>query len=216
MTSIDARISAAQQLRLNMDSSLTRLENSNDGANKAELTVDIRKTLTKFKTELDALETAVECDGSMLRNKYRQRLQQFKHLAEEFEKSVTFAESRNAQYNRQRLLEGYSPGPANSSRAQAHLDQNASLLRSRNELIDNIAMAQQTLTNLKMQGETLKRAHQSILDVANRLGLSSSIIRMIERKDFTNRLLVYGGMLLTMLVIGATWYYFRYLPRNHA
>lgn len=51
--------------------------------------------------------------------------------------------------------------------------------------------------------------HIKILDVASTLGLSRSIMRVIERRQFMDQLILYGGMFVTLLVIFLLWYYLR-------
>ncbi len=46
-----------------------------------------------------------------------------------------------------------------------------------------------------------------VLDVLNRIGLSDSVLRLAERRQRLDKLLVYGGMLLTLLlVVGLYWW----------
>jgi hypothetical protein len=37
--------------------------------------------------------------------------------------------------------------------------------------------------------------------------VSRSLMRMIERRQFFDKLVVYGGMLLTTILVFAMWYY---------
>lgn len=48
--------------------------------------------------------------------------------------------------------------------------------------------------------------------MANTLGMSSSLLKIIERTDHWNALLTYGCMVLTLVIIGLAYYYFRFLP----
>jgi hypothetical protein len=48
-------------------------------------------------------------------------------------------------------------------------------------------------------------AHKKVLDVANTLGLSNSLIRIIERREGMDKLIVYGGMFLTLCLLA--WCY---------
>lgn len=46
-----------------------------------------------------------------------------------------------------------------------------------------------------------------VLDVLNSIGLSDSVLRLAERRQRLDKLLVYGGMLLTLLlVVGLYWW----------
>ncbi|KAI7838538.1 hypothetical protein COHA_007681 [Chlorella ohadii] len=57
------------------------------------------------------------------------------------------------------------------------------------------------------QRDRLKATHRKVLDVLNRIGLSDSVLRLAERRQRLDKLLVYGGMLLTLLlVVGLYWW----------
>ena len=47
-----------------------------------------------------------------------------------------------------------------------------------------------------------QKAHTTLLDVGNVLGLSNSLLRVISQRQSGDKMLVYGGMLLTTLLLG--------------
>jgi septal ring factor EnvC (AmiA/AmiB activator) len=71
------------------------------------------------------------------------------------------------------------------------------------------AMTRQSLDSLQNQTATLKGAQTKMLDIANLLGLSSSLMNVISSKESRNARLVYGGMLLTLFITGIAYWYFR-------
>ena len=64
------------------------------------------------------------------------------------------------------------------------------------------------LNNLKEQRVTLKGAHKKILDVANTLGLSNTVMRLIERRTSQDKFILYGGMIFTCVIMFLIWKYF--------
>lgn len=57
------------------------------------------------------------------------------------------------------------------------------------------------------QRERLKATHRKVLDVLNRVGLSDSVLRLAERRQRLDKLLVYGGMIaVLLLVVGLYWW----------
>lgn len=46
--------------------------------------------------------------------------------------------------------------------------------------------------------------------MGNTLGLSRSVMRMIENRQNLDKMLVYGGMLLTLLFLFALLYFFKW------
>ena len=63
------------------------------------------------------------------------------------------------------------------------------------------------LNSLGEQRGRLKKAHRTVLDIANVLGLSNSLLQMIERREFGDRVIVFGGMVLTCIILIACWWY---------
>ncbi|XP_053681116.1 probable Golgi SNAP receptor complex member 2 [Anopheles nili] len=57
------------------------------------------------------------------------------------------------------------------------------------------------LDGLRSQRETLKGARKRILDVGNTLGLSNQTMKMIERRLVEDKYVLYGGMIITTVII---------------
>jgi hypothetical protein len=53
-------------------------------------------------------------------------------------------------------------------------------------------------------------AHKKLLDVGNTLGLSRSVMRMIENRQNLDKMIVYGGMLFTLLFLFGLLYFFKW------
>ncbi|GBG75696.1 hypothetical protein CBR_g20321 [Chara braunii] len=64
----------------------------------------------------------------------------------------------------------------------------------------------QVLQSYAEQRERLKSAQRKALDMLNTVGLSSSLLRMAERRQFWDRWLVYAGMVVTIVVVFGVWY----------
>lgn len=60
------------------------------------------------------------------------------------------------------------------------------------------------------QGTLLKRARGGMLDIANSLGLSKLLATNISKREQEDRMIVYVGMVLTLLFLGLLYYIFRY------
>jgi len=59
------------------------------------------------------------------------------------------------------------------------------------------------------QNEQIKTIQKKVYDIGITLGLSKSVMKVIERKQFVDKLLVYGGMLVTLAILFLLWYYLR-------
>ena len=69
------------------------------------------------------------------------------------------------------------------------------------ELDRMIAHGEDTLTNLKEQNSALKFIKTKMLNVTNSLGLSNTLIRMIERRNQSDKFVLYGGMVFTLFIM---------------
>merc|ERR1711874_801971 len=63
------------------------------------------------------------------------------------------------------------------------LEHGNALNRSNRYMDDILAQGAATLDNLRDQRSTLKGVQKKILDVANTLGMSNTVIRLIERRS---------------------------------
>lgn len=57
------------------------------------------------------------------------------------------------------------------------------------------------LDNLREQKSKLKGAHRRLMDLGNTLGLSNTTIRLIERRVREDKYILFGGMIITLIVI---------------
>ena len=68
------------------------------------------------------------------------------------------------------------------------------------------AMAGSVISSLKAQRGTLKSAHKRALDIITSLGLSSSLMRVIERRTTADKILVYGGMVCVLVLVAVVYW----------
>lgn len=72
-------------------------------------------------------------------------------------------------------------------------------------LEDAYATGVAILSKYSEQRDHLKRAQRKALDVLNRLGLSNSVLRLIERRNRVDRWIKYGGMIATIIFVIMFW-----------
>ncbi|XP_074551975.1 Golgi SNAP receptor complex member 2 [Halichoeres trimaculatus] len=74
---------------------------------------------------------------------------------------------------------------------------NSKLHDAHSNLDDMISSGSNILNGLRDQRHMLKNTYKKMLDVANMLGLSNTVIRLIERRATQDKFIMIGGMLLT-------------------
>lgn len=86
--------------------------------------------------------------------------------------------------------------------------QRESLDRASNRMDEFITLGQTVLQNLQQQQATLKGTRKKLLDIANQLGLSQHVIRLIERRSKEDTYILVAGIVITLLIMWLVIYYF--------
>ena len=75
-------------------------------------------------------------------------------------------------------------------------------LQNTNRYMDDLlGQGSSILENLREQRGTLKGAQRKMLDVLNTLGMSNTVIRMIEKRAEGDKRILIGGMILTCFLM---------------
>ena len=105
------------------------------------------------------------------------------------------------------LLFGGAAQRAEAVAVDSSLRERASLLGSHAAMDEAAAAAAGVMGALRDQRGVLKGAHRRVLDVAAALGVSNSLMKIIERRTAGDRVLVYGGSAFVLLLILAVWWF---------
>lgn len=83
-----------------------------------------------------------------------------------------------------------------------HLAEEAdSLANSHGMVSELLASGQDNLSALVGQRSRMRWVNRKMFDIGNKIGLSNSTMKMIEKRDAMDAYLVLGGMIITLLVI---------------
>lgn len=108
----------------------------------------------------------------------------------------------------QLLSRRFSPNSETAIDLDYSLQQHNSLQNAHQGVDDMLYTGSNVLDNLRTQRDTLKTARTRILDIGNTLGLSNHTMMLIERRVKQDKFVMYGGMIVTLLIIGFVVYYF--------
>lgn len=206
-------------------------QSSASPAQRAEqLVADTETSVRQLSRLIQELQRLVSQEGPGRREQWRQRvhalLTETQQLTRSREQCVRRfrARSHNAagSLTRQELFSGR--GGSGSHHAQSnmhaqldrHVAEHESLTRSNRAIDQQLGMGAAALQSLQQQRHTLKQARRKAWDVANVMGLSHSLLKVMERREANDGILVCACMTLSLGVLGACWYYFRYLPGHMA
>lgn len=87
-------------------------------------------------------------------------------------------------------------------------DEASSLSQSQYMVGDLIGSGEATLGGLRDQRDKLRGVNRLLFNIGNKVGLSNSTMRIIERRDITDAYLVFAGMIVTCIVIYFCWFHF--------
>ena len=107
---------------------------------------------------------------------------------------------------RKELLDSYQ---AETSIDMSLLQESAGLQRSNAAADGIIEVGHSILEELGNQSQRLMRSKDSILKMANSIGVSKNILRVIERRQITDRVILYSGMVVLSLILVILWWYFK-------
>jgi len=85
-----------------------------------------------------------------------------------------------------------------------------SLKRSQTTAASITEMGTGILSNLKIQRETLMSTRNTLINIADSLGISARLLKTIKRRETVDKIIVYGGMLLVLVVLFGLYYLLKF------
>lgn len=220
--SISSLFPAAQRSVLQVQQHLAEYESGANTSQQAELS--IHHTLEALARTLGEMDQATNNEVGGRKDMWKQRVRALGdevHLvrtaftrAQKHNPHSSYSQQAEAAAVRSQLFSGAaSMNPNGGSSSMSAVDsfarQQDSLSRS-HSLIDELQeMGTSALDSLRSQRATLKGAHRKALDMANVLGLSGSLMKMIGREEQVNAWITYACMILTVIVVLGIWWYWR-------
>ena len=126
------------------------------------------------------------------------------------EREALFHRARGSRGKEKIDPESGEPSTADQIRMEEY-DRNAklSVMRSSRSLEETFAVGAAVLASMSDQRDRIKHAQRKALDVLHSVGLSDSLLRLIERKQTMDKLIVYGGMGVLLFLVLLLWYWMR-------
>jgi Golgi SNAP receptor complex protein 2 len=155
------------------------------------------------------------CLGSFIR-KIRQIVEEQKAIREAMERFLSEhyltqvrQEERNRLLSERHIGSGQAVTTYNDNNVAYFYQEGQSLRRSHRIMDELLEMGSAIKSTIVQQRITLKLIRRKILDIALTLGISRSVIRTIEQRNFIDKIIVYTGMIVTLLFLAFLIYYFR-------
>lgn len=117
--------------------------------------------------------------------------------------------TQEANEREQLLSRRFSPNNVETSiNLDFSLQQHNAMQNAHQGVDEMLYTGSNVLDNLRSQRDTLKTARTRILDIGNTLGLSNHTMMLIERRIKQDKWVMFGGMFVTLAIIGLVVYYF--------
>lgn len=185
----------------------SRLERgSNIEAHSLENEIQIR--IDRITSHCEKLEILANKEPQHRRQNSRTRVEQLKYDCQHLQASLRSVQHRRLtkeqelQDREELLSRKFTTNDHDTSILIDHsLQHNSQLKTSHREMDDLLGSGSSLLGNLRDQRGTLKGAHRKIMDVANSLGLSNTVMRLIEKRAHQDKYILFGGMLFTCIIM---------------
>ncbi|ESO83159.1 hypothetical protein LOTGIDRAFT_222883 [Lottia gigantea] len=176
---------------------------------------EVQAHLDHIISNCERLEILVNKEPATRRANAKLRVDQLKYDCQHLQSALRqiqhkryLREEEDAQ--REALLSrSFTTNDADTSiMIDASLQHHTSLQNANRGMDDLIGSGTGVLQNLREQRFTLKGVHKKVLDIANTLGLSNTVMRMIEKRTSQDRIILFAGMIITCIVMYLVWKYF--------
>ena len=202
---LDAHHANARKLVLTVNEQLQALESGQDTS--VGLQSLISQNLNALAREVQELEGLLAAVAPGSRGLWRKKITQLTDESASLRHALgKYASSRSAQQReleeREALLAGGRGGGEHAIDINGFAAHESRRLHESDSAIDGLTgNATAVLDQLGQQRGALKGVHKRVLDLATTIGVSNSVMKMIERRQFLDKLLVYGGMLAALALL---------------
>ncbi|KAM9991425.1 hypothetical protein ACTFIZ_004839 [Dictyostelium cf. discoideum] len=184
-TGTDTSVIIQSKLSTNINQ-LSRLSDQIDGMVSNEPIAKREIWRIKVKQLVEESKSLRKSLDMFLQTKYKKQMEE---------------EEKNKLMGRRKA--GESSAIGNLMKENKHLNDGNSTLDSLTEMGNSI------IYNLVGQNSKLKGVNKKIYDIANTLGLSRSVIQKIKRRQHQDKVIVYSGMVIVLIIVFLLWYFFR-------
>ncbi|CAL8096347.1 unnamed protein product [Calicophoron daubneyi] len=205
-----------------LEQRITRATALEQSAEINKLNKEIASNLQTVVSNCDRLSNLLSVEPISKRSQMRLTLDQMRHECKHYQASLSVAERKQADKERQireradLLAQDFTTNAAlrnsgsNSAvvKMEADMEHYSRLSFVSRRMDDMLASGSASLAALKEQGMTMKGAHRRVLDLLNTLGLSNTVMRLIERRTHQDKVIFWLLVVVTLLSMWGIWRFF--------
>jgi len=177
---------------------------------------DLFAQLEEINSNSERLEVLVNKEPAYKRQSSKLRLDQLRQESKHIYALLVNFNNRRIMKERQRqerevlLTTTFKTNDeeATAIDIDADLNHHSSLQSAHRNIDDIISHGSSIMDSLRNQRGTLKGVKTRMLNMANTLGLSNTVMRLIERRTTEDKLILFGGMIITSVIMFILWRYY--------
>jgi Golgi SNAP receptor complex protein 2 len=203
------------------DKLFPRLEQANlsrDTAAAVLIETEIENRLRQLEASFERLDVCVSKEPPNRRPEAKMRVDQLKYDARHLSAAHRNLKQRRIAKEQEererdelltrRFTTNASASAGDTAIAMEHMQRENNSLSSAHRGVDELlSSGGSILGGLRDQRETLKGAHRKILEISNSLGMSNTVMRLIEKRAFKDRVILFSGMTLFSLFMILVYVY---------
>jgi len=192
---------------------LESTELNRDQTNAAIIESEIEDKLRRIDKNCDQLEIMVNKEAVHLRPESKMRLNQLRYDSKHLLSALRNLHQRRIQREREErereelLTKRSTTNSETNINIDYFVDENSRLKGFNSNVDELITSGTNILSNLRDQRGLLKGAQKRIIEIGNTLGLSNTVMRLIEKRSLTDKYILFGGMFVFTLLMFLMWKY---------
>jgi len=194
---------------------IPRYDGASDEMNELAMYDEIESTLKEIEAHCSRLETLVAKEPPHRRNAARIRLDQLRYDYKQFTTALRGMKSRKEAHRREEmareelLTRRYTtPNDTAISMSETYFANEHTKVRDVTSSLDNMLdQGREILGSLRNQGDVLQGARRRMVDIGQALGLSQTVMRLIEKRATGDKIILFSGMGLFTTFMVLVWVY---------
>jgi len=188
-------------------------------AQLAMVEADISQQLDAIHSNCDRLATMASKETPHRRANAKYKVDQLKYDVKHVIAAIhNIKTKRSARENEERQREALmatsfttndQARSHTSIELDAHLEHNQRMGDTHRQIDDLLGHGNSILSSLRDQHGTLKSARKKVLDVINTLGLTNTVMRLIEKRGSQDKVIFWVGIIISCLIMYLTVWYIR-------
>ncbi|XP_031478552.1 membrin-11-like [Nymphaea colorata] len=208
---------ASRRRLLRARGDVERVERAGGDVTSSEFVSSLRRELAEIGSmcgQMDRLwrSVAAKPQRDLWKRKVEQVAEEVDSLKDSLEKYVLRHQKRMLEAKeRAELLERANGDSAHVMRVFDEEAQAMQSVRNSSNMIEEAyATGVAILSKYAEQRDRLKRAQRKALDILNTVGLSNTVLKLIEKRHRTDKRIAYGGMVATVIIVFMFYWWLRH------